>query len=277
MLVDIAVGRGMGRKVIYWLFVFFVSGGGLQASVSAIEKGDREILEPFFKYLLTQDTLGYVLLGEKPVAFLGYTPKLSWKSPFRSLLQCRSYFNPTHQMIKRGWETWPKYSPALSDQFLIIEEPSLYSSLSKWVFVIHRDLFCEVVNENLFEFERVLGKKVTGEKLFEQVKRERVFFGLLKHNEMLLGILLGFGKNNSRLYAQEKMKGLVFFPEEVDRIPQVELPVFRARLRDQETMKLRERYLKCRTKIKEVFLDQNLLDQTFKILCPIIPSCEESL
>ena len=102
--------------------------------------------------------------------------------------------------------------------------------------------------------------------MFEQIKQQRVFLEIIKNNDVLLGILLGFGKKNAQSYAEGEIKKMGFFPKESDKISTITLPEFRAHLNDPETLVLRDRYLKCRTKIKEVFLDQNILEQTLEFL-----------
>ena len=81
-------------------------------------------------------------------------------------------------------------------------------------------------------------------------------------------MILGFGKNNSQRYPQEKgTKKLGIFPRKEDQIESIELPGFRADWEDPETHQLRERYLNCREKIKTTFLDHNAFDEVLKILC----------
>ena len=54
--------------------------------------------------------------------------------------------------------------------------------------------------------------------------------------------------------------------EPSDKVSFIQLPSFRANLKDPETMQLREKYLKCRDKIQAIFLDQNVVDQVLKFL-----------
>ncbi len=137
-------------------------GKRVQDSKNIIEYQDRIILESFFRNLLTRETLGYVLLGEKPVAFLSYIPELSWKSPFQSFLRLKTYLSSDNQIQKKGWTIWEKYSLQTSDRFLFIKEKSLHSPFCTWIFVINRDLFCEIVNKNHLEFETIVGKNYRG-------------------------------------------------------------------------------------------------------------------
>jgi hypothetical protein len=230
-----------------------------------IDQKDREILEPYFNALVTHQELGYVLLGEKPAILLGYVHHLSWKHPLYSLGSSH-YFYKGNQLQKKAWEIWKKYSPQISDRFLVTEEVNPSSPLCANVFVIHRDLFCEVVNENREIFENILGRKITGEALYEQAKQTPLFSVLLKGNEALLGIILGYGKTNSMLFSQRKMNDLGLFPKEADKIASICLPTFRANWDDPETIQLREKYLAGRKKIKTIFLDHNAFDQILKIL-----------
>lgn len=229
---------------------------------------DRIVLEPFFKMLLSEETLGYVLLEEKSIAFLSYIPNLSWAHPFRSLFCLRTYLSPKNQILKKGWNAWTKYENGVSDEFLFAKETSIHNPLSVWVFVIHKNLFCKTINENKFDFERILDRKITGEELFEEAKRKPLFSKVLKRNEGLLGILLGFGKNNSWLFSNGKMDQLGYFPMQEDISSPVDLPAFRANWNDPETLLLRDKYIRSRKKIEEVFFGNEPLDQVFRFLFP---------
>lgn len=229
-----------------------------------VEDGDREVLEPFFRTLLCKSELGFVLLGAKPVMRTSYTDHLSWWHPIASLGAIIPYFDKGNQYHKRSWGVWRKYFEKMSDKFLIVEEK--HSPLVTSIYVIHRELFCKVVNENQEDFERVLGIKVTGEDLLEKARDQPLFSALLNNNEFLLGMLLGFGKNNARLYSEKKMHSLGCFPLEEDDVGPIELPAFRANWDDPETTLLREKYLKCRRRIKQRFLDQDAYGEVLKIL-----------
>lgn len=150
---------------------------------------------------------------------------------------------------------------------MILEELSSTCPYVNRIFIIHRELFCKVVNENIGDFERALGRKITGEELLEEAKHQPLFSVLLKGDEALVGIILGFGKSNSRRYSQKKnMEEFGVFPREEDRVGSIGLPVFRADWKDPETVLLRDRYLKCRQKIQTTFLDRDPFEEVLKIL-----------
>ena len=232
-----------------------------------IEEEDRKVLKPFFKRLLTKETLGYVLLGEKPAVLIGYVAGLSWKHPLGALGGLTPYLSKWNQREKKAWETWRKYASAISSRFLIIEELTTDGPDVNRIYIINRKLFCKVVDENSDDFEKVLGRKISGEELLEQAKHQPLFSVLLKKHQALLGMLLGFGRNNSWRYSREEgIKELGVFPRKEDEIASIELPVFRADLEDPETKQLRQRYINCRQKIQTTFLDHEPFDEVLKIL-----------
>ncbi len=238
---------------------------GISASRSIIEEEDRKILGPFFRALLTHQELGYVLLGEKPAIRLGYVHHLSWKHPLLSLTSLH-YFNKRNLSQKKAWEVWKKYSHQLSDQFLVVEETNSRSPLCADVFIIHRGAFCKVINENRELFEKILKREITGEALYEEAKRQPLFSVLLDKNVALLGIILGYGKVNSMLFAEKKMNELGLFPQKEDEIASIGLPIFRAKWDEPETIQLREKYLACRENIGKTFSGCNTFDQILRLL-----------
>src|SRR3990167_3994468 len=68
---------------------------------------------------------------------------------------------------------------------------------------INRKAFLQTVRENLSLFRYILGPTLTPESLLSAIfsAKER-FFGVVKHNPVLLGILLGHGKQNSLIQAR---------------------------------------------------------------------------
>jgi hypothetical protein len=230
-----------------------------------IEAQDRAFLEPFFEDLVTQETVGYVLLGEKPVALFSFIPRLSWSRPLTSLLSLKSYFSKENLIRKKGMEIWKKYQGKMSDRFLVIEENRRFPI--SWVFFIHKDLFCKIVDENRDEFEKVLERQVIGRELFEEARKHPFFLEVLGKHDGLLGILLGYGRKNALGYFENKMNHFGFFPRKEDADHLIRLPHFRANWSDPETLELRGKYLRCREKIKEKFLDHNVLDEVFKMIC----------
>ena len=95
------------RVCIFFLCIFSMIEAE-EAKKSPIQTEDQTVLESFFKILLTKETLGYVLLGEKPIAFFSYIPELSWKHPIQSVLRLKTYLSSENQSLINGWETWEK-------------------------------------------------------------------------------------------------------------------------------------------------------------------------
>lgn len=106
--------------------------------------------------------------------------------------------------IKLGWKTLLKYQSCFS-RFLLLENPGKDGN-SMDLFLIDTVLFKENVQKYLKDFREILQEdSLTPDSLLEEVKK-RPLFEVLNWNEMLFGILLGFGKGNAVYYEQSQKK-----------------------------------------------------------------------
>jgi len=152
---------------------------------------EKKVLTVFLKTLFEDTETGYAFFNEKPVCTCGYSLK-------DSLLITESH-HKTDVALKEGVSLFKKIDTTSSDIFLLFSkenEPSL--SRYGYILAINKPLFLSVVNENLSLFQYVLGPDVTSEKLLHAILQEhQPFQSLLKHDKVLIGILLGFGLENS--------------------------------------------------------------------------------
>ncbi len=171
------------------LAIFVISGVfGQTKPLSNVEKTS---LKTFLRVLIEDSEAGYVLFDKKPVCIHAYY----FKDPF-----CVSSENHREAVaLREGALIWRKLKKENSDVIIHIsqmEDPQIKGYAH--VLVINVPLFHHVINENLSLFQYVLGPSASSDNLFNAlIHEDQPFHALLKYDKVLIGILLGFGTQNS--------------------------------------------------------------------------------
>lgn len=194
----------MLKNILFGYLIFFYC-FSLSASSSPVLKHlpaeDRKTLECLFSYLFFNTTFPYTLFGDKPVSWevisLPEFPKIR---QFKRIVQPYGGKIPLWYM----WKKWKNYEKSfLIKNFLIVEDINPIGTHRKDIFLINKRQFIKVVNQHQNLFHK------SGEDLLREVEKTSSLRLVIKNNDLLFGILLGFGKYNSNLYQKrEELKKL---------------------------------------------------------------------
>lgn len=137
--------------------------------------------------LFFRDNFIYTFHRLKPVSYAICTKPSDWKEVLNS---------------NSNYYAWIKLKDcALNEEFLFLEEPSLYSEHDIAIFFIHKHEFLECVNAHLILFKKYLGADFDPSDLLKKlISKQITLRKSIKNNEILLGILLGYGELNSTFY-----------------------------------------------------------------------------
>ncbi|MDB6081226.1 MAG: hypothetical protein JWO53_498 [Chlamydiia bacterium] len=132
------------------------------------------IRKHYFSNLFLYEGFGYTLLGARAMS-------ADWwfaTTPFSNILS-KTIFK--------------------SDKFIFKETKGLRHSRS--IIFIHKQKFKEVFSENRDLFYEVLGPQITAESLLQEIEESSDYFWkILDYDQTLLGILLGYGRENALLF-----------------------------------------------------------------------------
>lgn len=264
------------------------------------KKGNQEKkqIESFLKVLIYQNHFGYTLFGNKPVSVAGYFSQ----EPIENLL----WGQWDRSNLRNLWKIWEKYQKTLTiKEFILLNETDVDVEGIQVISLINKKAFLAKIREHISLFQSILGTNISAELLLEQVSSPHAsLFRLLKCNEGLYGILLGFGKNNSfafkrrlelakmvdPLYRDFPIRFSPLFPESSDKFSsfseeysslQAQLFPFHGRNElshivfpymlvlenDEETTYLKKKYRAERQKIVQSYSKGDFLDITLKQLC----------
>ncbi len=208
----------MASKAHFWLLAFVLAASSPSAEeilhddgppirewLKTLSEQDHCELGRFFHHLIDSGQFGYVLLDKKAVYYEAYADPLvrGLDSHLGSLLSCANLLEELHDSLTRKCQDiWSKCLSAFPiDKYLFVETPGLPEWGARELFFINIPLFKQTVRCHLPLFQEICGYDVTAEALLGEVSRGRSLrWEVLKGNERLFGIVLGFGAHNAQLY-----------------------------------------------------------------------------
>ncbi len=273
-------------------------GKSIEEILRIMPNKDKKRLEYFFRNAIDWDAMGYVLFGNKPMAYLeGFQKKLS---PFKSIPSFCYALSPRRIQAENGFKTWKKYEtlfPMTRFIFLYEETDSDVMGL-----FINKDAFNQKVRECADDFKIILQKDVSGEQLLAEAHQTPLLSRVLQNHDVLMGILFGFGRENAYAFYQrsllrsreqkrefretfrfgdpwkkefeelnKKWDSINWVSRYItgDHLKNLELityPGFLALLESDETQQLKEDYVNTRKKIIDYYQDKDFLESTLRML-----------
>ena len=176
----------------------------LSQILKQIPEKDLEDIRDLFSHFIYKNHFAYTLFGEKAVSLACCT--ISEPSEFRIPKKLkRKPIQIANNTLGVKWEKWKQYQSLFPiKKYLIIEETAWFSPYIRHILLINKDQFVKVFNKNQAIFHRELGDQVTGEGLLAQIEKQGKLRSIIKHSELLFGILLGYGEHNVALYNKRK-------------------------------------------------------------------------
>lgn len=181
--------------------------------------------------------------------------------------------NTKKKIQNNGWNTWKKYKKKFNNNFIFLEQSNKFNQKLKDIIVINKKELEKTIEENKEKFG-----------LFKTsfVKNN---IWKIKNDDELLGIILGYGKNNSEKFYLSRIKNnkeikLHLFIDKTDYIKLVlkefglfrknihfmTLPCFMVDLNTDETKMLKKKYEKARQDIIFHYKNKDFLEGTFELL-----------
>jgi len=184
------------------LSLFFVIES--RSTHAKIPAKERESLENFLHRVIGQDHFGFALFGSKAIALTGYFPIVPSGN-----VHCFS----CSEMQRDEFRAWRKYKKLLSSENFIWTKTRL-SPLIIEIALINKKKCIQVISEHLELFQTRLQQRITPEKLLENlISSKKHTLEFLKNDDLLLGILLGYGEKSSSLYQRREYLAKALRPE----------------------------------------------------------------
>lgn len=298
------------RSILYVFFFLFlfncnvIADEDLGKKLAKIPIEDREKLDILFKRLVFTNHFGYTLVGAKPVALAANFTSAYKPNALFMIRKGSPLLNLTRSGIPWDkWAIWEKWNNLFhSENFIFLREPSTLVSDTDLVFLINKEKFKESIKKHLKLFQSILHHPVDAEDFLEKLQtKQSTLQALIKNNEALLGILLGYGQKNALMYER---RNLIEGNNELSRallknikpnnhhrtlddeieflnrvLQEVDLPdllyinpvIFTANLEDEETKNLQMKYREANKKVSQLYMNSNVLEVTLKLLTEGVP------
>lgn len=275
------------------------AGESILKILKAMPDSDRNSLSYFFRELIIWGNFGYVLFGEKPMALDVIESNIN---PFADLTQFKLYISPRRIKFINGFKTWKKYEKFFpTSRFVFLYDKD--NRNNDQIVLINKAAFIQQIENHIKDFEMVLNQNVSGEKLLNESLHKPLISQVLKNHDGLIGIMLGYGRNNSFLFHQKSQlsseEDMINFCEKhqlksawtdeefedyrkkfesvswissyitgshLANIELIALPGFGAVFNSSETQLLRQKYLNTRQFIINHYKNKDFLEVTLKAL-----------
>jgi len=259
----------MQKYFILWtalcFFCFRLEAHELDKFINHIPAKDKQKLEKLFYGLINCDHFGYTLFGDKPVALSGHSYLTYWEN-FLS-------FQENEGLFWDSWNTWERYRMHFSFQnYLLHKEPSPFLD-GGLIILINKKAFIESIKAHLVTFENILKHPIDPEKFLQGIESgKQTLMESIACNTTLLGILLGYGKQNSVLYSHKRKvfnaSCLNGNDDDLASTPLLRIRslCFMADLKSLETQLLHQKYSEMRRKLSSIYAGENFFKTSLKRL-----------
>jgi hypothetical protein len=181
----------------------------LHQKLQTIPFEDRCYLEVFFRALISEESGCYVLFGDKPAAMMTYEDR----KPLQLSLSSRgSWIGFSKREL--GFKIWKKYQHLFPFSSYVIVNTRGLSPSSEAVFLIHRQRLLTTLNQNFKEFQKIFPEFKTPKCLLDtMIEDSSILHRVCFESDFLLGVILGFGKDNAALFQREREIENFLFPQ----------------------------------------------------------------
>lgn len=185
-------------RVFFLLFSLLLGGALFSSSVgeslSIIPEIEKVNMGLFFDYAIKFDNVSHVLyFNNKPVSLIGI-----------------SLTEEYYKDITKGWIAFKKYKHLFHHpRFILCEKMrSFHDFYALHIFLINKQAVKKCIHENRKIFEEFLGLDFETEQFLSKLEKGSDLPSLLNDNELLIGILLGFGQEASKLFFERNQNSV---------------------------------------------------------------------
>lgn len=256
--------------ILVFLFLCPLGYSSVEQAFARVRKKDREKIEFLFTYWIQRDTLGFLLFGEgKCLTFTGIP--ITHKKYFLPYKIANGY--QFQKKLIEAWYAWKRNESLFKHpNYLICEHyKRLENEIYLRLFIFNKSKLRDTLMAYKADFVEVLGENFSQDGFIDKLEKKKKLMPLIKHDEKLLGILLGFGRDASTVFKYYMDKGDLDPPlEYLGKRPTGCLitPVsFRGYSSSEETKTLLDSYRKEIVEIEKIFKSDSFIQTALERFC----------
>ena len=258
------------------LFFLRAEADEIEERLSQLSIRERDSLEYFFSTAIQQDHLGHVLFfSNKPASLVG------------------CFISDKYTRFIEGWRVWKeKESLFPHPNFIIHEEIVDFADkdvATLHLYFINKKTLSAHLAKNESSLKKILGKEFSKEEFIKRLEGRKIG-SLFQGNQILIGVLLGYGIESSVAYSAEqnvpigkltpifcaqkgKVTTCITNPRmcKINSESQISPVVFMGCSRSKEAQNLQAKYSHELEKIEKIFQEKDLLKLCMRALCEPIP------
>jgi hypothetical protein len=199
--------------------------------------------------------------------------------------------------LRLGWEAWSKYRHLFPSIVFFTESSTRHPG---WVsiLIVNEERFNHVVNNNKQDFQDVLHREIIdGFQLLKEAKNRSLMSEILEGHQALMGIVLGYGRDNSWEFLERIENGdypLGCIWDEVNEqrepgeirirpgAPDLEgcialesCPSFSGNPGSEESLALKRDYLETKERVIKYYKGKDFLEATLSLLAGFRPEDDQ--
>lgn len=228
----------------------------------AYQNQDEAKIKMLFQNLMFDKYFAYTLFGTKPITFYDkfHEPSLN------------SFIKPRFDdLFFQYWKIWKKYSIKTPNYAFIEFDDGHYF----YLIFVNKNSVLKIIEKHITVFTDHYQKKMSAKDILENILTTKDYFVEFGNNEIIYGLLFGFGYTNSLAYflKYEKeyfyLEGVSFHDEPQYSLYRIPLPFFLVFKSNDEVLELRKTYQRERKEIIDHYSKGDFLKTTLEKLTSI--------
>lgn len=192
--------RGLGAvKTLFFIFILVygnsVFGSQVDERLKQVSSHDCACMRVFFDQAIKFDQAAHVLFfRSKPVCQIGIALKYRDKT-YHDILALK------------GWNAFKKKEHLFPHPHFLFSESTFEANVDckiLHIYLINKETLKTYLSNHKFTFQEVLGDEFSPEMFIAQLEEGVQLPRLLNNDEMLLGILLGYGEESSLAFREKR-------------------------------------------------------------------------
>jgi hypothetical protein len=187
----------MAKFILLSLFLIVTTtifGSVVDDGLKQMSLNDRVCMKAFFDDAIKMDQIAHVLyFKNKPVSIIGKVIKTSAGRHFSDTLCLKGWhaFKSNEHLFPHPHFLFNESVVSFDENFKVLH-----------IYLINKEAIASCLDQHLPIFKEILGEEFSSSQFIQQLEGGYSLDSLIQKDEMLLGILLGFGEESSKAFRE---------------------------------------------------------------------------